>query len=190
MPKAILKFLTVESRHQWKSMVYDHYDVIVKHHTCPNGNHDFIEFHFICKVDPWGHNAHIHKRMQTGHSTSNLARGLHECNLRCGVDNKTTGAQTQQTIERSISEYTSARHRALITLCCAVSKWPFNMVKDSLYAQEVALLRPETVLPSPSTISHDVNQIYVDSSNHVKDYFSVCPIFNNAYLLNQNPIDD
>ena len=51
MPKAILKFLTVESRCQWKSMVYDHYDVIVKRHTHPNGNHDFIEFHFICKVE-------------------------------------------------------------------------------------------------------------------------------------------
>ena len=82
------------------------------------------------------------------------------------------------------------RHRVLIALRCAVSKRPFNMVKDSLYAQKVALLRPGTVLPSPSTISRDMNQIYVDSSNHVKDYFSVCPIFNNAYLLNQNPIDD
>ena len=50
------------------------------------------------------------------------------------IHNKTTGAQTQQTIERSISEYTSARHHVLIALRCAVSKQPFNMVKDSLYS--------------------------------------------------------
>ena len=55
---------------------------------------------------------------------------------------------------------------------------------EPLYAQEVALLEPGTVLPSLSTISRDVNQIYVTSSNYVKDYFSVCPIFDNTYLLN------
>jgi len=150
--------------------------VIVKRHTRPHGDPDYIEFQFTCKVDPRGHNIHVCKQMQTGHGTSNLARGIEECNSRRGVDNKTV-AGTQQTVERSISEYTPMKHRAMIALHCAVSKWPFNMVKDPLYVQEVELLQPGTVIPSPLTVSRDVNQIYLDSANHVKEYFSVCPIF-------------
>lgn len=113
--------------------------------------------------------------MQTGHGTSNLARDIEECNSRYGVDNETViGAwHIQQTIEKSISEYMPVKHHALIALCCAVLKQPFNMVNNPLYVQEVALLHPGTVLPSPSTISHDVNYLYFDGSGHVKDYFSV-----------------
>ena len=54
--RANLNVSTAESRRRWKSPVYDHYDVVVKRHTRPNGGPDYIEFHFTCKVDPRGHN--------------------------------------------------------------------------------------------------------------------------------------
>jgi hypothetical protein len=107
------KVLAAESRRRWKSPVHDHYDVVVKRHTRPNGDPDYIEFHFTCKVDPRGHNVHVRKQMQTGHGTSNLARDIEECNSCRGVDSK-TAAGAQQTVERSISEYTPAKHCAII----------------------------------------------------------------------------
>lgn len=132
-----------------------------------------------------GHNAHVRERMQTGHGASNLARGIEECNLHHGADNETaTGARrAQQTIKKSISEHMPAKHRALIALHCEAPKHPFNTVNDSVYVQEVTLLRPGTVLPPPSTVSRDMSQICLVSSNYVRGYFSVCPFFvGNAYV--------
>ncbi|KAF8838811.1 hypothetical protein BDN67DRAFT_906691, partial [Paxillus ammoniavirescens] len=45
-----------------------------------------------------------------------------------------------------------ARHRALIAMCCAVSRRPFNVVKGVQYVQEVGFLRPGTVIPSPTLV--------------------------------------
>jgi hypothetical protein len=46
-------------------------------------------------------------------------------------------------------------------------------VKDPFYVEEVEMLRPGTVLPSPSTVSRDVKDIYKASMSHVKEYFEV-----------------
>jgi hypothetical protein len=48
------------------------------------------------------------------------------------------------------------------------------MVKDDLYRAEIELLRPGTIIPSPSTISRDIQDIYTAGSLAVKGYFSVC----------------
>ncbi|KIJ06879.1 hypothetical protein PAXINDRAFT_58178, partial [Paxillus involutus ATCC 200175] len=69
--------------------------------------------------------------------------------------------------------YTPARHRALIAMCCAVSRRPFNIVKDAQYVQEVELLRPGTVIPSPTTVLRDVTKIYKEGAKQVKEYFKV-----------------
>jgi len=113
--------------------------------------------------------------MKTGDGTKNLARAIVECNERRGVtsdDLSSVGAQ--QTIEKSVSEYTPAKHRALIAMRCCVSKRPFNMVRDPHYAEEIRLLRPGTDIPSPATVSRDVNQVYTLGSKQVKEYFLVC----------------
>ena len=166
--------LAEESRKRWKSKVYDHYQVSLVRHTHKNGRPNFLEFRFTCILDPHGHGSHTRKRMQTGQGTTNLSRGINECNQRRGVtsgDPSTVGAQ--QTIEKSISEYTPAKHRAIIAMRCCVSKRPFNMVTDPHYNEEVQLLRPGTAIPCPVTVSRDVNQIYKIGSKQVKEYFSV-----------------
>ncbi|KZP09649.1 hypothetical protein FIBSPDRAFT_759663 [Athelia psychrophila] len=63
---------------------------------------------------------------------------------------------SQQTLHNSISTYTPAHHRAIIMMRCAMSRRPFNMIKDPFYLQEVQLLYPSTQLPSTSTVSHCV----------------------------------
>ena len=78
--------------------------------------------------------------MQTGQGTKNLSHGVTECNHGRGVTNAASAAGAQESIEQSVSEYTPARHRAMIAMRCCVSKWPFNMVKDPYYIEEVNLL--------------------------------------------------
>ncbi|KII90073.1 hypothetical protein PLICRDRAFT_108714 [Plicaturopsis crispa FD-325 SS-3] len=55
---------------------------------------------------------------------------------------------------------------------CARSRRPFNSVADPDYLAEVQLLRPGTVVPHPSTVSRDARDIYLQASNHIKEYFS------------------
>src|SRR5262245_20565383 len=62
---------------------------------------------------------------------------------------------------------------AIIAMCCAASKHPFQSVSDPYYIQEVEMLHPRTELPSPSTVSHNVRAIFEDGSNKVKEYFEV-----------------
>ena len=69
--------------------------------------------------------------------------------------------------------YSVAGHQALLAQCCATSARPFNMVSDPDYLKEVQMLRPGTAAHSPNTISHDLNQIYLDMSIYVKNYFMV-----------------
>ncbi|KAI6009211.1 hypothetical protein EDC04DRAFT_2498684, partial [Pisolithus marmoratus] len=110
----------------------------------------------------------------TSHGTKNLLQTMRECNTRHNVgEDESTAAGAQQTLEWSISEYIPARHRAIIAMQCCVSKRPFNMVQDPHYAKEVQLLWLGTSIPSPSTVSHDVNLIYEEGSKLVKEYFTV-----------------
>lgn len=168
-------FRTAESLKRWKSKVYDHYQVSLIRHTHEDGRPNYLEFCFTCIVDPHGHRSQTRKRMRTAHGTKNLARGIDQCNERWGVTSGDPGDPStvgeQQTTE-SVSEYTPARHRAIIAMRYSVSKRPYDMVRDPLYVDEIQLLRPGTVIPSPATVSRDVNQIYKVGSKHVKEYFS------------------
>jgi len=112
--------------------------------------------------------------MQTGQGTKNLNRGIEECVRRRGVSTEGPNAKgAQQTLSGSISKYTPEAHRALIAMRCAVNKRPFNSVADPLYIEEVKLLRPDVIVPSPRTVSRDINEIYREGSKNVKEYFSV-----------------
>src|SRR4051794_3182393 len=91
--------------------------------------------------------------------------------MSCSMNKSYLGAQ--QTLHMNISRYTPARHRALIAMRCASSHRPFRSVADLFYLQEIEMLRPGTVLPSPLTVSRDVNAIYQYGSLKVKEFFEV-----------------
>ena len=48
------------------------------------------------------------------------------------------------------------------------------MVRDPHYIEEIKLLWPRTNIPSPATVSHDVNWVYAFGSKQVKENFLVC----------------
>ncbi|TFK36011.1 hypothetical protein BDQ12DRAFT_610788, partial [Crucibulum laeve] len=66
---------------------------------------------------------------------------------------------------------------ALIALQCAKNAWPFNMVSDEDYKLEVEMLWAGTRIPHPMTVSCDVNKLYLQMSQHVKEYFMVSDLF-------------
>ncbi|KAJ3500635.1 hypothetical protein NLJ89_g9707 [Agrocybe chaxingu] len=81
------------------------------------------------------------------------------------------GGCKQRDADHTRITYSHAGHRALIALRCAKFCRPFNMVSDDDYHLEVAMLHPNTVPPSPSTISRDVKAIYLELGRHVLTYF-------------------
>ncbi|KAG2118386.1 hypothetical protein DEU56DRAFT_747789 [Suillus clintonianus] len=111
--------------------------------------------------------------MQTGQGTNNLVTGMKDCAARRGVSSGSDATGTQQTITGSVSKYTAEAHRALIAMHCAVNKRPFQSVADPLYIEEIKLLRPDVKVPSPRTVSRDINTIYTEASHNVKTYFEV-----------------
>ncbi|KAG2347655.1 hypothetical protein BDR05DRAFT_876159 [Suillus weaverae] len=118
--------------------------------------------------------------MQNGQGMKKFQHGVDECEKRRGVEAGTLDAVgAQQTLENSVSSCTQAAHCALIALCCAVSKCPFNFVTDPHYIAEVQLLRPGVIIPNTHTITHDVSAIYLEGSKQLKVYFSVCLPFLN-----------
>lgn len=110
-------------------------------------------------------------RLETSQGTSNLERSRKKCMQRRGVD-ETHVADAQQLVT-----YSQPKHRALIAARCASSRRPFNSVADPYYIQEVEMLRPGTKLPSPATVSRDINMMYKFGGDRVRDYFSVRDIF-------------
>ncbi|KAG1737253.1 hypothetical protein EDB19DRAFT_1637227 [Suillus lakei] len=111
--------------------------------------------------------------MQTGQGTNNLVTGIKDYAVWCGVSSGSDATRAQQTITGSVLKYTAEAHHALIAMRCAVNKHPFHSVADPLYIEEVKLLHPDVKVPSPHTVSHDINTIYTEASQNVKTYFEV-----------------
>lgn len=126
-------------------------------------------FVFTCKLDAENHKPHFRPREKTSEGTANLKTGLEGCNKRRGIATATPG----EIASGSSTPYSAAVHRALIALRCATSQRPFTCVLDEYYRAEVQLLRPGTILPSPSTVSRDICSIYLDMAKYVRDYFKV-----------------
>ncbi|KAF9039868.1 hypothetical protein BJ165DRAFT_1351691, partial [Panaeolus papilionaceus] len=104
----------------------------------------------------------------TGEGTSNIKKTAIACLRDQGINN--LQATKKQPI---VVPYSSSNHRAVLALRTAQSNRPFNMVTDEYYLMEVSLLRPNTIVPGPSTISRDIKLIYLELSKHVKLYFEV-----------------
>ena len=111
--------------------------------------------------------------MMTGQGTSNLSRSIAQCKKKRGVHGNSP-ANAQQTLQGSVSKFTEVHHRAIVALRCAASHHAFNMVNDPFYKQEVELLRPGTKIPSPRTVSRDIQTLYQMGSKRVFEYFFLC----------------
>ncbi|EKM78551.1 hypothetical protein AGABI1DRAFT_16921, partial [Agaricus bisporus var. burnettii JB137-S8] len=53
---------------------------------------------------------------------------------------------------------------------CATSARPFNIILNKWYKIEVEMLCPGTVIPHPTTISRDLQSLYVGMSKYVAQY--------------------
>ncbi|KAJ7772032.1 hypothetical protein DFH07DRAFT_879090, partial [Mycena maculata] len=164
--------IIAESRKAWKSSVYDHYSISLERaFSGPQQDQPgVLTFIFTCRHDPLTHTVQRRKRMQSSQGTGNLGKTNLKCDKRRGVEGDTNKG-AQQDLHRSISNYTPARHRALIALRCASSHRPFHAIRDPFYLEEIELLRPGTSVPSPATVSRDVQTLYLEGSQMVKDYF-------------------
>lgn len=159
--------LPAAAQASWRSQVYDHYTTsIQRNYTADDSPHN-ITYVFTCKSDPVRHKPHMRPRMRTSEGTTNLQNGLATCNERNNI------SQPAVTRPAHGVAYSTAAHRALLALRCARSSRPSNSVLDEDYRMEVEMLRPGTVIPHPSTISRDINVIYLELSKHVRDYFKV-----------------
>ena len=112
----------------------------------------------------------LRHQSKTAEGTSNLVKTVKACLDSQGIlvnSSRSTAAMTAPL-------YSPAAHRVLLALRCAKSLRPFNSIADVEYQLEVAMLRPNTIIPNPITISRDIKRIYIELSHHVKDYFVVC----------------
>lgn len=151
----------------WKSVEYDHYNLSLA--RVKTETDQFIDYIFKCKFGSSHHPDQHRRRMNTKDGTTNLAKANSGCNKARGI--VTQGLTT--TSSNQMAPYSEAAHRVLIALRCAASRRPFSSVTDPFYVLEVQMLRPGTILPSPSTISRDISAMYESGSIVVKQYFEV-----------------
>ncbi|KAG8903891.1 hypothetical protein FRC01_008939, partial [Tulasnella sp. 417] len=139
-----------------------------------DGSPDHLIFVFTCREHPETHQPHRRKRMATGTGTGNLKRSIDSCEGKHPRETQ-NGANhanhASSSTNPTSSLYTPAGHRALIAIRCARRHRPANMVADPEYLLEVEMLRPGTIVPSPSTVARDIKDIYLAASAKVKDHF-------------------
>ncbi|KAJ7938721.1 hypothetical protein B0H13DRAFT_1587420 [Mycena leptocephala] len=126
---------------------------------------------FPCKHDSPTHLAQERSRSKTGSGTCNLNKTAEKCDKERGIS--ATAADSN-----SVIVFSDAAFRVGIAMQCATSHRPFNFVTDKWYRFQVQLLRPNTHIPDPTTVSRDVKHLYLDLSDRVRDYFVVRDPFN------------
>ena len=87
------------------------------------------------------------------------------------------GIIPDSTAAHATTPYSPAGHRALIVERVAANARPINMVDYDPYKREVDMLHPGTTVPSPSTVSHDLNDVYLQMSIHIRNYLMVSRYF-------------
>ena len=163
-------FHVAAAKTTWRSDAYDHYSVSLQRNFGSKGEPLSLSYVFRCKLRPDKHPVVVPPCSKTAEGTSNMLKGMNTCLQLQGISKK------QPKDDASIP-YSVAGHRALLAQRCATSGRPFNMVSDPDYLKEVQMLRPGTAAHSPNTISCDLNQIYLDMSIYVKNYFMVLYFF-------------
>lgn len=72
-----------------------------------------------------------------------------------------------------LDKYDPYVHYTLLALRCAHDHRPAASVADSLYKQEVELLRPGTKIPHPTSISKYIKQLHATVALNIQEYFKV-----------------
>ncbi|TFK18534.1 hypothetical protein FA15DRAFT_709783 [Coprinopsis marcescibilis] len=132
-------FIAEAARATWISDVYNHFDIRIERvpYSTPGAGDRYINFTFMCKLDPANHPMHTCHWMATGSGTSNLRTGVTKCLDRNHI--------TQPSADAKVIAYSPENHHALIALRCAAQNQPFNMVADPKYIQEVKMLHSNTL---------------------------------------------
>lgn len=170
----VYNFYLAAASENWRSSAYQHYKIYLGRVLDSMHHPHHLVFRFECKYGHSSHKTQYRNRLKTSSGTQALLSSAKACNSRQGI------IQIKEPTSNHFSSYSEARHRVLIALRCAQSKQSFNSVTDPLYQEEVELLRPGTVLPSPMTVSRDLQTIYACAIDGVKQYFAVCHCF---YLM-------
>ena len=135
------------------------------------GSRKQIQYIYKCKFKEKDHEDMERLRSKTGDGTSNLTKAANKCNTARGVSTISEANAVLGPVP-----YSEATHRVIIALKSATSHRPFNAVHDKYYRLEVELLRPGTLIPHATTVSHDIKHLYVELSKSVRDYFQVCQL--------------
>lgn len=170
-------YYTASHLKRWTSQTYNHFTISLKREFLADGTPDSLWFIFTCKEHPDTHKPHKRKRMATSSGTGNLQRAVKYCRARnpSSLPQSDTqgGSEVPGSSNSTKRPYTVAYHRALIAIRCARNHRLANMVTDPEYLMEVEMLRPGTIVPSPSTVADDIQAIYLAASSRVKDHFKV-----------------
>jgi hypothetical protein len=163
--------------------VYDHYNIKIQREFKTDKSPDSITYLFICKTHPTSHKT-VYCPREKREGTSNLNKTLNACLEAQGLERTRNKKSTTTSLP-----YSAENHRAIIAMRSAVHGRSFNEFQDKYYKMEVEMLRPGTVLPHPSTVSRDLNEIYLKLSNHVKNYFAVCSLIHIIWLFSLKIIE-
>lgn len=128
-------------------------------------------FKFTCKTHPELHSAPVYRpREKTSEGTANLLNGMRSCLEARGIKKVVVED------DKGVLSYSKENFRALQVIRTAKYPRPFNAVKDEEYRREVQMLRPgaEQDIPHPSTLSRDLNFVYLQLSYTVMAFFAVC----------------
>ncbi|QRV96471.1 hypothetical protein RhiJN_24489 [Ceratobasidium sp. AG-Ba] len=154
----------------WTSPVYGHFHVGCRHVMAPHpvtGVPTFkhFEFTFTCRFDPDRCKMRTRKRKSTGsYGTKNLKDAVNRCNRRRGVTNNPAPAPVP---------FTDIRFRAYLLIWCAVSRQPFNVLRDPILRELFDYAHPGIVIPRPPTLSRALtcmfNQAMIDAGERFQD---------------------
>lgn len=157
------------ARLRWRSPAYHHYDLSIDRITGLDGSPSHIFLAFTCKLHPEHHNGPQYHPQMSSEGTTNLLNGAKSCDAQTGENSMPSAPASSKTGV----EYSPENHRALMVMRSAKSARPFNSFADEDYKEEVEMLRPGTVTPHPSTISRDLNEVYIRLSTHIKTHLLV-----------------
>lgn len=143
-------------------------------------------YKFTCKTNSKNHPAQFRARQGTASGTNNLQRRA----LVCDALNR---AQNVVSAPAAARQFSYPRFRALLGLWCARNRRPSELVEDELFAEMIDELRPGTLVPDRTTLSRDIQSIYLSNLDWIRQYFEVympiLPFFYHVLTYWQQGVD-
>jgi len=100
-------------------------------------------------------------------STANLNRHVKQC------DPDDTPSSQQMTAFTNGTTYAPARFRFLLAMWCARRHRPFKIIQDDELVEIFRMLYDRVDIPHPTTLSHDVKEIYIMCKENVSNILRV-----------------